>query len=409
MKWKLHKKNLSFFKQNKKNPRLLSRHDADHLSQSIKKFGLCEPIVCNLDGEIIGGHQRVHILQEQKIDEVDVYLPDSHLDRDQCDELNIRLNRNSGEWDYDILSNQWEVDDLLNWGFLDSDLGLDAGEEIDSEEGEIENISPKENPHSKIGDLYELGPHRVLCGDSTSADDVKKLFNDSTPILMVTDPPYGVMYDGSWRNNVHGSSVKIGKVKNDDKFEWSHSWKLFTGNIAYVWHAAWYSADVAKSLVDCGFEIKSQIIWNKNRFAISRGDYHWKHEPCWYAVRKGKNHNWQGSRKECTVWDIGGGLAEDEDEERSAHSTQKPKDCMLKPILNNTEKGEGVYDPFGGSGTTLLCAEDSKRICFMMELDPAYVDIIVDRYIKKIQRSGEAIDIKKNGKEWFEWEAVASQ
>lgn len=403
MEWKLEKRKLSEIKAYAKNPRRLSKHDAQHLKKSLENFGQCEPLVINTDNVLIGGHQRLRTMKSLKFKQADVYVPSEKLSDKQVEELNIRLNRNAGEWDDDILANAWELNDLLDWGFTSEELSVDSEliESID-EEAENDQIEPPKDPKTKKGDLYELGSHRLLCGDSTIPDDVHRLLDGNEPVLMVTDPPYGVEYDPSWRGKAGKGQRAAGKVQNDDKVNWALAWSLFPGNVAYVWHAAWFSSEVHKSLLDAEYEIISQIIWVKQHFALSRGDYHWQHEPCWYAVRKGQSHNWQGSRKESTIWEIANlnafGKSKDEDE-RTAHSTQKPIECMKKPILNNTKEGEGVYDPFCGSGTTLIAAEKSNRKTFAMELDPAYCDIIVERWLKTQGSDGVVI---KNG-ETIEW------
>lgn len=163
---------------------------------------------------------------------------------------------------------------------------------------------------------------------------------------------------------------------NDDRADWQEAWALFPGDIAYVWHGALHATTVAGSLLAAGFDIRSQIIWAKERLVLSRGDYHWQHEPCWYAVRRNGKGHWTGDRKQTTLWSI---ASRDQDAE-TVHGTQKPVECMRRPILNNSKPGDAVYDPFLGSGTTLIAAETEGRRCFGIELNPAYVDVIVRRW-----------------------------
>jgi DNA modification methylase len=192
---------------------------------------------------------------------------------------------------------------------------------------------------------------------------------------MVTDPPYGVAYDPAWRHRLGVNvSKRTGKVLNDDRADWREAWLLFSGDVAYVWHGALHATTVAESLVAAGFAIRSQIIWAKERLVIGRGDYHWQHEPCWYAVRK-KGH-WAGDRKQTTLWQI---ASRDQDAE-TVHGTQKPVECMRRPILNNSSPGQTVYEPFLGSGTTVIAAETVGRACLAMELNPAYVDVSLQRW-----------------------------
>jgi DNA modification methylase len=192
---------------------------------------------------------------------------------------------------------------------------------------------------------------------------------------MVTDPPYGVEYDPGWREQRGLSrSGRRGKVRNDERADWAEAWALFPGNIAYVWHAALRASTVAESLTQQGFNIRAQIIWAKERLVIGRGDYQWQHEPCWYAVRtKG---NWTGDRKQTTLWNIS---SRDQDAD-TPHSTQKPVECMRRPMLNNSNPGQSVYEPFLGSGTTLIAAETTGRACLAIELEPRYVDVAIRRW-----------------------------
>jgi DNA modification methylase len=204
---------------------------------------------------------------------------------------------------------------------------------------------------------------------------------------MVTDPPYGVNYDPGWRNSAarNGATAgrsrgaiggrALGKVQNDDRADWREAWVLFPGDVAYVWHAGLHASDVEASLNASGFFVRSQIIWDKTRLLISRGDYHWQHEPCWYAVRKGKPGHWAGDRKQTSVWQI-----EKNQKSETGHSTQKPVECMRRPIENNSSQGQAVYEPFCGSGTTIIAAAMTGRACHAIELSPAYVDVGVKRW-----------------------------
>jgi len=215
---------------------------------------------------------------------------------------------------------------------------------------------------------------------------VTALLRGAIPNLMVTDPPYGVEYDPEWRNRVGVNKAhqkrSTGKVLNDDRSDWREAWALFPGNVAYVWHGGLHSANVADSLVSAGFAIRSQIIWAKRSLVMGRGNYHWQHEPCWYAVRKGENGNWTGDRKQSTLWQIENMHATqgNVDDGKTNHSTQKPVECMRRPIENNSVMGEGIYEPFSGSGTTIIACEVTGRTCYAMELNPLYVDMAVKRW-----------------------------
>jgi len=232
--------------------------------------------------------------------------------------------------------------------------------------------------------VWILGDHRIGCGDSTSAADVELVLAGSQPHLMVTDPPYGVGYDPSWRAR-HGrgaGKLALGKVLNDDRADWRQAYALFPGDVAYVWYAAMHGEIVATGLAACGLLLRAQIVWAKQHFALSRGDYHWKHECCWYAVREGTSSNWQGDRTQTTLWECSNNnpFGNRQREHSWGHGTQKPVECMRRPVVNNSRPGEAVYDPFLGSGTSVIAAEMTGRVCYGLELNPAYVDVIVRRW-----------------------------
>lgn len=258
-------------------------------------------------------------------------------------------------------------------------------------------------PVSRLGDVWLLGRHRITCGDCTDKAVVARVLAGAEPHLMVTDPPYGVDYDPDWRNHAARTSPgmgnraigagAVGKVLNDDRADWREAWALFPGDVAYVWHGALHAPLVAESLVAAGFPIRSQIIWDKTRLIIGRGDYHWEHEPCWYAVRKGATGRWAGDRKQTTVWRIPHQKSE------TGHGTQKPVECMRRPIENNSKAGDAVYEPFSGSGTTIIAAEMTGRRVFACELNPAYVDVAVTRWQAF---TGEAATLEGDGRTFAE-------
>src|ERR1017187_7237240 len=237
------------------------------------------------------------------------------------------------------------------------------------------------------------GQHRVLCAASTSGEAVARLLSPASgipqPFLMVTDPPYSVSLDPSWRQDagLQNSTRQSGTVTNDDRADWTPAWKLFPGDVVYVWHAGIHAAVVATSLSLADFAIRAQIIWKKQHFVISRGAYHWGHEPCWYAVRESKSAHWHGDRTQSTVWEVDNLVStnrkDDSEEPENAitgHGTQKPVELFRRPICNHTVRGDVIYDPFLGSGTAVAAAELTERVSYGLELDPKYCDVIVQRW-----------------------------
>jgi DNA modification methylase len=288
-----------------------------------------------------------------------------------------QLGLNAG-WDFDLLKS--ELQGLRDWDF---DLGLLGFKDLDALMAKAGLTDPDEAPEpprvpvSALGDVWLLRAHRLVCGDATAPKTVSRALDGVKPHLMVTDPPYGVSYDPAWRADagVNKNRRKLGVVANDDRADWREAWALFPGIVAYCWHAAKYASTMQVSLEAVGFEMRAQIIWAKDRFALSRGDYHWQHEPCWYAVRKGAAGHWLGNRSQTTLWQIPA-----REDGGHGHGTQKPVQCMRRPIENNSSPGQAVYDPFVGSGTTIIAAEMTGRACHAIELDPAYVDVSIKRW-----------------------------
>lgn len=365
-----------------RNSRTHSDAQIAEIAGSIRAFGFTNPILVDEDGGLIAGHGRLAAARKLGLSQVPVIALHglTELEQRQLLLADNRIALNAG-WDLEMLS--LELKDLSTLGADLSVLGFTPRELSDAltaagaggltDEDDVP--PPADSSVTRAGDIWCLGLHRLACGDSTDPAVVKALIGDCHPPLMVTDPPYGVDYDPAWRHRAGvNNSERTGKVRNDERADWEAAWALFPGNIAYVWHGALHAATVAESLVRQGFSIRAQIIWAKERLVIGRGDYHWQHEPCWYAVRS-KGY-WTGDRKQTTLWTIGSGGQDTE----TAHGTQKPVECMRRPIRNNSALGEAVYDPFLGSGTTLIAAQTTERVCLGLELDPAYVDVAVRRW-----------------------------
>jgi DNA modification methylase len=384
------------------NPRKITDEQLHRLKKSMTEFGDLSGIIFNIrTNNLIGGHQRIKhfddswkIVKKKSTDDlgtVAVGYVDTpfgrwfyrEVDWDETKEkaANIAANKHGGEFDRDllggILGELVQIDlDMELTGFDEAEIfkliskpdGLTDPDDIPE---------PPDDPVTKPGDIYLCGNHRLMCGDSTSSEDVSRLLGNVKPLLMVTDPPYGVEYDPTWRadRGISKRTNKMGTVSNDDKFDWRDAWALFPGSIAYIWHGDRHAGQVLDSVEAAGFEIRCQIIWAKDRFALSRGDYHWQHEPCWYAVKKGAISNWTGDRSQTTLWNI-----KAREDSGHGHGTQKPVECMQRPIENNSSPGQVVYDPFIGSGSTMIAAEITGRCCYGMEIDPVYCDIIIQRW-----------------------------
>jgi len=370
-----------------RNSRTHSDEQVAQIAASIKEWGWTTPVLTDEEGMIIAGHGRVLAARKLGLKEIPVMVATGWTDAQKKAYVlaDNQLALNAG-WDMDLLKVEVQELDGLDFdldliGFDDKTL---AGLLNDPTEGETdpdETPEPPADPVSALGDVWILGKHRIICGDSTNALVSEKVLNGVKPHLMVTDPPYGVEYDANWRNEAERGNGKkiggraVGKVLNDDKADWREAWALFPGDVAYVWHAGNMAHIVAESLLACDFGIRSQIIWAKSQFVIGRGDYHPHHEPCWYAVRKGKPGHYDGGRKQSTLWQI-----DKPKKSETGHSTQKPVECMKRPIENNSSPGQAVYEPFSGSGTTIIACEMTGRACHAIELNPAYVDVAVARW-----------------------------
>jgi DNA modification methylase len=377
------------------------------IAGSIAEFGFNVPCLVDDRGVLIAGHGRIVAAKRLGLQQVPV-IKLGHLTDAQARAFRLADNRialNAG-WDDELLSAELERlkedgVDLALVGFAEDELDrlLDELNGDGAAEGDDEVSEPPAQAVTRPGDLWLLGPHRLLCGDATVATDIEQLLDRSRPHLMVTDPPYGVEYDPNWRvESGVSSTARPGKVNNDDRADWREAWSLFPGEVAYVWHSGIHARTVAESLDACGFAIRAQIVWAKPRLVLCRGDYHWQHEPCFYAVRKGASGHWQGARDQTTLWTIATG----ESDEATEHGTQKPVECMRRPIVNNSARGDLVYEPFAGSGSTLIAAESVGRVCLAIEIDPRYCDVIIERWqrhtrsVATLASDGRGFDVLKN-------------
>lgn len=380
MKWTTEKRKLKDLIPYGSNPRILSEKQHKDLTVSLKKFGLAEIPAIDADNTLIAGHQRVKILSELNPPdfEIDVRVPDRKLTKKEFQEYNIRSNKNSGTWDFDILANEFEQDELIEWGFEEKELvGLFIEDKTDEELDDAPE--PQKEAISNLGDMFLLdGKHRVMCGDSTKEADVSELCANSKADMFLTDPPYNVDYTGKTKEKL---KIKNDKIKNLDfraflimAFK-NADLNMKGGAVFYIWHADSEGRNFRGACFDIGWQVRQCLIWNKNSMVMGRQDYHWKHEPCLYGWKDG-SHLWASDRKQTTVIDF------QRPNRNGEHPTMKPVGLLEYQIKNNTKNDDVVLDSFLGSGSTLIACEQTNRICYGMELDPIFVDVILKRYNK---------------------------
>jgi len=395
------------------NPRVdLQPGDKEYqkIKRSIEKFGCVEPIVINKDMTIIGGHQRLKVLKDLGYKEIECVIVD--LDKNQEKALNIALNKITGLWDEDkleelLLELKNNEFDLIDTGFDEEEINDIFSEyENDVEEDNFdlrETLSEIEEPISKLGDMFKLGEHILMCGDSTQKEQVMRLMNNQVADLLLTDPPY----------NIDISNSKGMKIQNDN-LEKDNFIKFLTdcfsnakehikdGAVFYIWYADTSAFEFYTALSNIGLQVRENLVWVKNKFILSRQDYHWRHEPCLYGWKEGRAHYYVNNRKQSTIIDQSVDLDlmsideikeyvqsliddstifyENKPEKDDLHPTMKPIKLMGKMIKNSSLPNQLVLDLFGGSGSTLIACEQLQRKCFMMEYDPKYCDVIIKRW-----------------------------
>ena len=356
----------------------------EKIKRSIQEFGYCEPIIVNSDMTIIGGHQRVTVLQDLGYDEIDCIVIE--IDKTKEKALNVALNKITGEWNKELLADL--IADLQDSDFDVTFTGFDPPEieqlmncvhDKDIVEDEFDIDAQLEKPTiSKEGDLWLLGEHRLVCGDSTLPETYELLMDGKKANLVVTDPPYNVDYEGT-----------AGKIKNDKMVEEQFEKFLFAAFVnmeqcmmddasIYVFHSDSHGLAFRRSFEDAGFYLSGCCIWKKNSLVLGRSPYQWLHEPVLFGWKKGGRHQWYAGRKETTIWEY------DKPKKNDLHPTMKPINLIAYPIRNSSMSNCIVLDPFGGSGSTLIASDQLKRICYTIELDPRYVDVIVHRYAEAV-------------------------
>jgi DNA modification methylase len=384
---KIVKVKISEIKLNESNPRFIKDDKFKKLVKSIKDLPQMldiRPIVVNKDMMVLGGNMRLKACVEAGLIEVPIIIADN-LTKEQEKEFLIKDNVSGGEWDWDMIANEWNEVELIEWGL---DIPLDFQTELEAEEDDFDVPADGIETDIVLGDLFEIGEHRLLCGDSTDSDQVAKLMNGQKADMCHTDPPYNINYEGGSKKR-----EKIANDKLDDFPQFLYdvyttiSTALKKGGAIYVWHASTETHNFIQQFLNAGFLFKSYIVWNKNNSTFGRSDYHWKHEPCIYGWLDGASHTWHGDRKQTTVWDI------DRPSRSEEHPTMKPIPLCSKPLENSSKQGDVILDVFLGSGSTMVASHQLKRKCYGMELDPKYCQVIIDR-MKKLDST---LVIKRNG------------
>lgn len=374
----------------------------EKLKRSIEQFGYVEPVIWNkTTGRVVGGHQRLKILLDLGLTEVECVIVE--MDEDKEKALNIALNKISGDWDKDKLA--LLIEDLQVSDFDVSLTGFEPAElnELFKDslkegirEDEFDVDSELQKPAiTKAGDLWMLGPHRLVCGDSTKSETFDLLMDGKLANLVVTDPPYNVNYEGS-----------AGKIKNDNmENESFYNFLLsaFSNTAAamsqdasiYVFHADTEGLNFRKAFSDAGFYLSGTCIWKKQSLVLGRSPYQWQHEPVLFGWKKKGKHNWYADRKQTTIWEF------EKPKKNGDHPTMKPIALVSHPILNSSLSNCIVLDPFGGSGSTLIACEQMQRICYTIELDEKFCDVIVKRYIEHIGNSDSVFLIRDEAKQMY--------
>lgn len=366
---------LSDLKPYERNPRN-NKEAVDYVANSIREFGFKNPIIVDKNNVIVAGHTRYLACKKLGIKEVPCVIADDLTD-EQIKAFRLADNKVAeiATWDLDLLDE--ELNDLLNFDMSDFgfDVGLEELEEAQEDEFDIDELP--EEPKAKLGDIYQLGSHRLMCGDSTDEKDVNKLVGEATIDLLITDPPYNVDYTGKTEDAL---KIENDKMENDAFHEFlvnafTNAYNVIKGGgCFYCWYASKEVVNFHTSLEESGFTVKQELIWNKNSMVMGRQDYQWKHEPCLYGWKETDPHVWYGDRKQTTVIDWNRPTKSD------LHPTMKPIGLFDYQIRNSTKQGENVLDLFGGSGTTIMACEQNDRHAYVMEYDPKYVDVIISRW-----------------------------
>lgn len=365
---------LDTIKPYNKNAKKHDQTQIDNVAESIRQYGFVQPIVVDKDGIIVIGHCRALGAKKLGLKEVPCVCVDD-LTTEQVNALRIVDNKsNESDWDFDLLADELLELDLSAFDF---DFGIDDDEETEIVEDEAPEVDKDAEPIAKLGDIWQLGRHRLMCGDSTSIEDVEKLMGGQLADMLLTDPPYNVAYQGKTKDRL---TIQNDSMDNDsfrqflrDAFT-SADAVMKQGAVFYIWHVDSEGYNFRGACFDIGWKVRQCLIWNKNSMVMGRQDYHWKHEPCLYGWKDGASHLWASDRKQTTVIDY------QRPTKAEIHPTMKPVGLFDYQIKNNTKGGDIILDLFNGSGTTIMACEQNGRVARCMELDPWYVDACVKRW-----------------------------
>ena len=379
-------------KPNPNNPRLVKDDKFKKLVQSIKDFPQMldiRPIVVNKDMIVLGGNMRLKACKEAGLTEIPIIKAED-LTEEQQREFIIKDNVGYGEWDWELIANEWDAAQLNDWGL---DIPDFKAEEIEGVEDDYE-IPDGLKTDIVLGDLFEIGGHRLLCGDSTQTDTFAKLFENQLADLVVTDPPYNVAYTGKTKDAL---TIQNDSMSDESFYQFLYDFYTALGSYTkaggawYVWHADSEGANFRLAMKNAGIMVKQCLIWVKNSMVMGRQDYQSKHEPCLYGWKEGAAHGWYSDRKQTTILEF------NRPSRNAEHPTMKPVELISYQIGNSSKQGDIVADGFGGSGTTMVAAHQLNRKGYLVEYDPKYCQVIVDRMIKL----DPSLEIKLNGKPYF--------
>jgi DNA modification methylase len=389
---------LTKIKANPNNPRLVKDDKFKKLVKSIQDFPQMlniRPIVVNEDMVVLGGNMRLKACKEAGLKEVPV-IKASSLTEEQQREFIIKDNVGYGEWDWDLIANEWDAEQVTDWGL---DIPDFKPQQLEAEEDDYE-IPDTIETDIVLGDLFEIGPHRLLCGDSTQTDTFSRLLGQELADLVVTDPPYNVAIQGGDHGNPdrkNGKKIENDSMSDEEFYQFLYDFYTALGSFTkaggawYVWYASRETVNFHKAMSDAGITPKQQLIWLKSSIVMGRQDYQWKHEPCIYGWKEGAAHGWYSDRKQTTILEF------ERPSRNAEHPTMKPIPLFAYQIGNSSKQGDIVVDGFGGSGTTMVACHQMKRRARLVEFDPKYCQVIIDR----MRKLDPTIEIKRNGEPYL--------